>query len=142
MRGLSQLDMALAAGYKSQADISRIERDEQWPDGERMEAIAKALDCSASDLFRYAETEFDRNEAREERALERPVISYGTDTETPTLDRSLRAVEFELPAVDPKTQALLAVEVYKSDVAQRNTDRIVGAINGLTMAIEQLKGEP
>lgn len=140
-KGLSQLDLALAIGYKNQADVSRIERDEQWPDGERLDSIAKALGCNVSDFFIYAEYENDdsKNEESDRNAVMERFSAYSMDSEEPTLDKAIKAVEFELPSIDPRTQATLAVEIYKTSVSKQNTDRIVSALNSLVVAVEQLK---
>lgn len=140
-KGLSQLDLALSIGYKNQADVSRIERDEQWPDGDRLDSIAKALGCNVSDFFIYAEYENDNGLGSGDvgSAVMERFSSYSTDSDEPTLDKALKAVEFELPSIDPRTQAALAVEIYKASVSKQNTDRIIGALNGLVAAVEQLK---
>lgn len=141
LKGLSQLDLALSIGYKNQADVSRIERDEQWPDGDRLDSIAKALGCNVSDFFIYAEYENDAAEgaAIGHHAVMERFAAYTTDSDDATLDKALKAVEFELPSIDPRTQATLAVEIYKTSVSKQNAERIVGALNSLVVAVEQLK---
>ncbi len=135
---MSQLDLALAIGYNGQGNVSRIEKDEQWPDGERLDAIAKALECNVSDFFIHAEyaTEDGANEIR--LASER-IRRYVVGGEYTSLDEALQAVETELPAVDPRTEAILAVQVFSAQVSKHNADRLVSALERIASSIEQLK---
>ncbi len=55
----------------------------------------------------------------------------------PTLKDALESVEFELPALDDKTQAILAAHVYKARVFEHSIDRLVSSINDLIMAAAQ-----
>lgn len=138
---LSQLDLALAIGYKNQADVSRIERDEQWPDGVRLTAIAKALGCAVSDFFIDAEYEYsdDIDANGWKPRVGEPSAAYVIGDDEPTIDRALDVASQQLPPVDLRTQAILAVEIYKASIAKQSADRIVSAINSLTMAVEQAR---
>ena len=137
-RGISQLDLALAIGYNGQGNVSRIEKDEQWPDGERLDAIADALGCNVSDFFVYAECENEAEINTGHHSCAERIVSYMAGEKEPSLDEALRAVEFELPAIDSRTQAVLTVEVFKAVVSKQNTDRVVGALNSLVIAVEQM----
>ena len=53
--GLSQLDLAMACGYKNSSDISRVETGKQWPDASKLHLIADTLRCAVWQLFADAE---------------------------------------------------------------------------------------
>lgn len=137
---LSQLELALQMGdgLANPSDISRIENGKQWPTKEKLEAIANVFGCPVAELFMDDDYEVpNRRPAKAFQANERPSIYFLEDSD-PTIDKALQVVELELPAVDLKTQAILAVEIYKTSVSKQNADRIVGALNSLVMAVEQL----
>lgn len=139
--GYSQLELALqmGEGLASPSDISRIENGKQWPSKEKLEAISEVFGCPISELFSddappNSEPYMPPLSAEEQRA------NYIVDSDdSPSIDKALKAVNFELPAVDPKTQAILAVEIYKAHISKQSADRIVSAINSLTMAVEQAR---
>lgn len=137
---LSQLELALqmGEGLANPSDISRIENNKQWPTKEKLEAIANVFGCPVAELFMDDDYELptDRREKTQE-VNERPSVYIIGDDE-PTINRALETVESELPAVDLKTQAILATEVYKAFVSKQNADRIVSAINSLVMAVERI----
>lgn len=135
---MSQLDLALAIGYNGQGNVSRIEKDEQWPDGERLDAIANALGCKVSEFFIYAEYATEEGLDAPQIASER-IERYVADGAPSTLDQALRAVESELPAVDPRTEAVLAVQVFSAQVSKQNTDRLVSVLERIAESIEQLR---
>jgi transcriptional regulator with XRE-family HTH domain len=140
---LSQLDLALqmGEGLANPSDISRIENGKQWPTKEKLEAIASVFGCPVAELFMDDDYELPTSRpAKNLGASERP-SAYALGEADPSIDRALEVVEYELPAVDPKTQAILAVEIYKVSVSKQSADRIVSAINSLVMAVEQLRGE-
>lgn len=133
--GLSQLELALqmGEGLANPSDISRIENGKQWPTREKLEAIAGVFRCAVYELFRTGD-----EEVPPPRVSERPAV-YILGNDDPSIDQAMDAVIHELPPVDERTQAVLAVEIYKAAVAKHSADRIVGAINSLVMAVEQLK---
>lgn len=55
----------------------------------------------------------------------------------PTLKDALESVEFELPALDDKTQAILAAHVYKALLFKHGINRLVSSISDLTERLEQ-----
>lgn len=138
---LSQLELALqmGEGVANPSDISRIENGKQWPTEEKLVAIAKVFGCPVYELF--MDEEYEPPAARRasaNEANEAPAAYILGDGE-PSIDSALRAVEFELPGADPRTQAIAAAGIYNALVAKQSADRIVEAINGLVIAVEQLR---
>lgn len=144
--GLSQLDLALAVGYKNGGDISRVETGKQWPDGMRLKAIADALKCSISELFAEAEGAIPMNASDRRAAYSvertdwppaRPAPSLAG--EPPTLDDALKDVNLMLTgAAQPE---LLAAIAYQGLMTRYQTERVCSAINSLVMAVESLRDE-
>lgn len=138
---LSQLELALqmGEGLANPSDISRIENGKQWPTREKLEAIANVFGCPVAELFMDDDYEpLAGRRAKAPEINERPPVYFLGDDE-PTINKAREAVELELPAVDLKTQAVLAAEIYKAFVSKQNADRIVAAIGDLSAAIRQMK---
>lgn len=146
--GLSQLDLALAVGYKNGGDISRVETGKQWPDATKLKAISEALKCSISELF--AEAEGWRGKAP---IASENLATYGSASgewrppppaptlggEPPTLDDALREVKSMLTGGDQPE--LLAAIAYQGLMTRYQTERVCSAINSLVMAVESLRDE-
>lgn len=149
LAGLSQLDLAMAVGYKNGGDISRVETGKQWPDPVKLFAIAKELGCSVTDLFAEAESKSGRprvSDTRAEYAVDRSVSmpepgrSYLDRGDPPSLDDALKDVDFMLSGTDQRE--LLAAIAFQGMMTRYATDRICSSINSLVMAIESLRDSP
>ncbi len=149
MHGMSQLDLAMAVGYKNGGDISRVETGKQWPDPVKLFAIAKELGCSVTELFADAESSrvgHRVTDSRAQYAVEHPISTTAPDRsyldrgDPPTLDDALKDVEFMLSSADQRE--LLAAITYQGMMTRYATDRICSSINSLVMAIESLRDSP
>ncbi|MCB1889695.1 MAG: helix-turn-helix transcriptional regulator [Rhodocyclaceae bacterium] len=143
--GLSQLDLALAVGYKNSGDISRIETGKQWPDAAKLSAISQTLSCAVYDLFAESEgramrqIEESQTQYQALGRAQRPESGRRLDHEPPTLDDALKDVEFMLTGGDQRE--LLAAIAYQGLMTRYSTERICSALNSVVMAIESLRDE-
>ena len=140
--GLSQLELALAVGYKNSSDISRVETGKQWPDAAKLGLIADTLQCDVWELF--ADAQGDRPRTATERtapyAVERPQWQPATlPGGPPTLDDALADVRhFLTGGAEPE---LLAAIAYQGLMTRYATDQISSAVNSLVMAVESLRDD-
>lgn len=145
--GLSQLDLAMAVGYKNGGDISRVETGKQWPDGAKLAAIAEQLNCAVWELVAESEGVVlgTRETPQRYRAKSQQVQTQGTRPEIrdplapPTLDDALKDVRFMLTETD--SPELLAAIAYQGLMTRYATDRICSALNSLIGAVESLRDE-
>lgn len=140
---MSQLDLALAVGYKNGGDISRIETGKQWPDAAKLSAVAQALSCNVYELFAEADGQKPRHveeprpasfQGQSQLALSAPGRN---EFDPPTLDDALKDVHLMLTGGEQPE--LLAAIAYQGLMTRYSTERICSALNSVVMAIEALR---
>lgn len=146
--GLSQLDLALAVGYKNSSDISRVETGKQWPDAAKLSAMALQFGCSVSELFADAEGRPPGTrehlpsynvQGQAQRSAPQPQPPQRDPLDPPTLDDALVDVRFMLTGTD--SPELLAAIAYQGMMTRYATERVCSSLNSLLGAIESLRDE-